>query len=84
MAKNELKGKTGKLLDDLMNGERNKDKGRWKGDGREKGWEEVQEGKDREELRKLSNLSPSCFCLLISRFNCHLILLLLRSELFKA
>lgn len=30
MAKNELKGKTGKLLDDLMNGERNKD-----GDGRE-------------------------------------------------
>ena len=38
----------------------------------------------REELRKLSNLSPSCFCLLISRFNCHLILLLLRSELFKA
>lgn len=78
MAKNELKGKTGKLLDDLMNGERNKDKGRWKGDGREKGWEEMQEGKDREELRKLK------FCLLISRFNCHLILLLLRSELFKA
>ena len=35
MAKNELKGNTGKLLDDLMNGERNKDKGRWKGDGRE-------------------------------------------------
>lgn len=35
MAKNELKGKTGKLLDDLMNGERNKDKGRWKGDGRD-------------------------------------------------
>lgn len=33
MAKNELKGKTGKLLDDLMNGERNKDKGRWKGEG---------------------------------------------------
>ena len=32
MAKNELKGKTGKLLDDLMNGERNKDKGRWKGE----------------------------------------------------
>lgn len=78
MAKNELKGKTGKLLDDLMNGERNKDKGRWKEDGREKGWEEMQEGKDREELRKLK------FCLLISRFNCHLILLLLRSELFKA
>lgn len=78
MAENELKGKTGKLLDDLMNGERNKDKGRWKGDGREKGWEEMQEGKDREELRKLK------FCLLISRFNCHLILLLLRSELFKA
>ena len=78
MAKNELKGKTGKLLDDLMNGEKNKDKGRWKGDGREKGWEEMQEGKDREELRKLK------FCLLISRFNCHLILLLLRSELFKA
>ena len=33
MAKNELKGKTGKLLDDLINGERNKDKGRWKGEG---------------------------------------------------
>ena len=33
MAKNEFKGKTGKLLDDLMNGERNKDKGRWKGEG---------------------------------------------------
>lgn len=49
MAKNELKGKTGKLIDDLMNGERNKDKGRWKGDEREKGWEEMQEGKDREE-----------------------------------
>lgn len=49
MAKNELKGKTGKLIDDLMNGERNKDKGRWKGYEREKGWEEMQEGKDREE-----------------------------------
>lgn len=33
MVNNELKGKIGKLFDDLMNGERNKDKGRWKGEG---------------------------------------------------
>lgn len=67
MAKNELKGKTGKLLDDLMNGERNKDKGRWKGDGREKGWEEMQEGKDREELRKLNKQPFSLMFLFINK-----------------
>lgn len=67
MAKNELKGKTGKLLDDLMNGERNKDKGRWKGDGREKGWEEMQEGKDRVELRKLNKQPFSLMFLFINK-----------------
>lgn len=67
MAKNELKGKTGKLLDDLMNGERNKDKGRWKGDGREKGWEEMREGKDREELRKLNKQPFSLMFLFINK-----------------
>lgn len=67
MAKNESKGKTGKLLDDLMNGERNKDKGRWKGDGREKGWEEMQEGKDREELRKLNKQPFSLMFLFINK-----------------
>ena len=50
-----------------MNGERNKDKGRWKGDGREKGWEEMQEGKDREELRKLNKQPFSLMFLFINK-----------------